>query len=157
MQGEYVTGVFLAFSYIMNHLSPKASKQIQKLAHTLHKPRLVPVLVMVMVMVIVIVLSLTLISLHVLMVVVVPLLHVLAPLLVIILAVEPVPRVAQSSPHITCSAPELRIRTRILLWGHDHVVSVRDLAVGEARAPRLEHLDVVFVAVMAATVASTGR
>jgi flagellar biosynthesis protein FlhB len=136
MQGEYVTGVFLAFSYIMNHLSPKASKQIQKLAHTLHKPRLVPVLVMVMV---------------------VPLLHVLAPLLVIILAVEPVPRVAQSSPHITCSAPELRIRTRILLWGHDHVVSVRDLAVGEARAPRLEHLDVVFVAVMAATVASTGR
>lgn len=112
----------------------------------------------VFVFVILVVLSLPLCSLLVfVVVVVVSLFHVLLPLPVIILVVEPVPHVAGLGPHLTRLSPELRIRTRILLVGHDHVVSVRDLAVREAGAPRLELVDVVFTAVLAATVASTGR
>ena len=148
-------------------LSRNSSKQIEELADTPHKPTLLLVMVfvvmmvfvivtvMVLVLVLVPVLSQPLFSLHV-WVVVVPHLHVLVPLSVIILAVEPGPNVAEPGPHLTCPASDLRNRTRIFLVGYDHVVSVRDHAVREARAQRLELVDVVFTAVMAATVSSTG-
>jgi hypothetical protein len=146
-------------------LSRNSSKQIEKLADTPHKPTLLLVMVFVVVMVmvfvtvtvmvLVVVLSLPLFSLHE-WVVVVPHLLVLVPLSVIILALEPGPNVAEPGPHLTCPASDLRNRTRIFLVGHDHVVSVRDLAVREARAQRLKLVDVVFTAVMAATVSSAG-